>query len=162
MSTMTSQITSVSIIYSTVCSGKDQRKHQSSTSLVIVRGIRQWPMDSPHKRPVTRKFFHILTSSCWSYFLWCHSAIYLQYSITILCYVLLSMNDAELMIHHTGGEHGPFSYSTLVTEPEHRSLFTTLRPRQNERHFADDIFNGIFWNENVWIPVKAIIWTNGG
>ena len=33
-------------------------------------------------------------------------------------------------------------------------VFNTLRPRQNGRHFADDIFECIFLNENVWIPVK--------
>ena len=30
----------------------------------------------------------------------------------------------------------------------------TLRPRQNGRHFADDMLNAIFLNENVWIPIK--------
>ena len=30
----------------------------------------------------------------------------------------------------------------------------TLRPRQNGRHFADDIFKCIILNENVWIPIK--------
>ena len=30
----------------------------------------------------------------------------------------------------------------------------TLRPRQNGRHFADDIFKYIFLIENVWIPIK--------
>ena len=30
----------------------------------------------------------------------------------------------------------------------------TLGPRQNGRHFADDIFKCIFWNENVWISIK--------
>ena len=30
----------------------------------------------------------------------------------------------------------------------------TLRPRQNGHHFADDIFNCIFLNENVWILIK--------
>ena len=30
----------------------------------------------------------------------------------------------------------------------------TLRPRQDGRHFADDIFKCIFLNENVWIPIK--------
>ena len=30
----------------------------------------------------------------------------------------------------------------------------TWRPRQNGRHFADDIFKWIFLNENVWIPIK--------
>ena len=30
----------------------------------------------------------------------------------------------------------------------------TLRPRQNGRHCADDIFKRIFFNENVWISIK--------
>ena len=29
----------------------------------------------------------------------------------------------------------------------------TLKPRQNGRHFADDIFKCIFLNENVWVPI---------
>ena len=57
MSTTASQITSLTIVYSTVYSGADQRKHQSSASLAFVRGIHRWPMNSPHKRPVTRKMF---------------------------------------------------------------------------------------------------------
>ena len=32
--------------------------------------------------------------------------------------------------------------------------FNTLRPRQNGRHFADDIFKCIFLNENLWISIK--------
>ena len=58
MGTIASQITSLTIIYSTVHSGADQRKHQSSASLAFVRGIhRRWPVNSPHKGPVTRKMF---------------------------------------------------------------------------------------------------------
>ena len=34
------------------------------------------------------------------------------------------------------------------------NMFNTLRPRQNGRHFADEILNFIFLNENVWIPIK--------
>ena len=33
-------------------------------------------------------------------------------------------------------------------------IINTLRPRQNGRHFADDIFKCIFVNENVWISIK--------
>ena len=40
-----------------VCSGADQRKHQSPVSLPFVRGIHRWPVNSPHKGPVTRKMF---------------------------------------------------------------------------------------------------------
>ena len=57
MSTMASQITSVLIVCAIVCSGEDQRKHQSSASLAFVRGIHRWPINSPHKGPVTRKMF---------------------------------------------------------------------------------------------------------
>ena len=39
MDTMASQITSPYIDYSTVYSGADQRKHQSSVSLAFVQGI---------------------------------------------------------------------------------------------------------------------------
>ena len=65
------QITSLTIVYSSVYSDADQRKHQSSTSLAFVWGIHRGPVNSPHKWPVTRKMFpfddvimgHIMTSS---------------------------------------------------------------------------------------------------
>ena len=50
-----SQITSLTIVYSTVYSSADQRKHQSSASLAFVRGIHRGPVNSSHKWPVTRK-----------------------------------------------------------------------------------------------------------
>ena len=70
MSAMGSQITSVWVVYSTVCSGAYRRIHQSSVSLAFVRGIHRWPVTFPHKGPVTRKMVpwrhHDTTSSCWS------------------------------------------------------------------------------------------------
>ena len=57
MDTIVSQITSLTIAYSTVYSGADQRKHQSSASLAFVWGIHRGPVNSPHKWPVTRKMF---------------------------------------------------------------------------------------------------------
>ena len=67
MSPMASQITGFTSIYSTVCSGLDQRKHQSSALLAFVRGIHRWPMNSSHKGPVTRKMFpfdDVIMGSC--------------------------------------------------------------------------------------------------
>ena len=55
MSVMASQITSLTIVSSTIYSGTDQRKQQSYTSLAFVWGIHRGPVNSPHKRPVTRK-----------------------------------------------------------------------------------------------------------
>ena len=57
MGAIVSQITSLTIVYSTVYSDADQRKHRSSASLAFVRGIHRWSVNSPHKRPVTRKMF---------------------------------------------------------------------------------------------------------
>ena len=54
---MASQITSLNIIYSTVYSGADQRKLQSSASLAFVQGIHRWTVNSPHKWPVARNMF---------------------------------------------------------------------------------------------------------
>ena len=57
MGTMASQITSLTIVYSTVYSGTGQRNHQSSASLTFVQRIHRWPVNSLHKGTVTRKMF---------------------------------------------------------------------------------------------------------
>ena len=57
MIAMASQITSLTIVYSTLYLGTDERKHQSSASLAFVKGIHRWPVNSPHERPVARKMF---------------------------------------------------------------------------------------------------------
>ena len=56
MTTMVSQITSIMVVYSTVYSDADQRKHQSSG-----------PVNSPHKGPVARKmlsFDDVIMETC--------------------------------------------------------------------------------------------------
>ena len=57
MGLVASQITSLTIVYSSVYSDADQRKHQCSASLAFVWGIHRGPVNSPHKWPVTRKMF---------------------------------------------------------------------------------------------------------
>ena len=57
ISMMASRITSLTIVYSTVYPSVDEIKHQISASLAFVRGIHRWPVNSPHKWPVTRKMF---------------------------------------------------------------------------------------------------------
>ena len=57
---------SFTIVYWTVYSGADQRKHQSSSSPIFVWGIHRWTTNSPHKRPLTWKMFPIDdVSICW-------------------------------------------------------------------------------------------------
>ena len=43
----------------------------------------------------------------------------------------------------------------MIRTPRDVKVFvSTLRPRQNGRHFPDDFFKWIFLNENVWISIK--------
>ena len=56
-------VSNVSNVCSTVCSGADQRSHQSPVSLAFVRGIHRSTVDSPHQEPVTWKMLYLMTSS---------------------------------------------------------------------------------------------------
>ena len=51
------QITSLTVVCSTVYSDADQRKHQRGASLAFVRGSDRGPVNFSHKWPVTRKMF---------------------------------------------------------------------------------------------------------
>ena len=91
MNTMASLITSLTIVYSTVYSGTDEREHQSSALLAFVRGIHRWPVNSPHKGQVTRKMFPFddvimvrchsccRSRSCWCWWYHCYSSLKWEY-----------------------------------------------------------------------------------
>ena len=64
MTTVASQITSLTVVYSIVYSASDQRKHQSSASLAIVRGIHRDRWIPRTKGQLRGKYFHLMTSSC--------------------------------------------------------------------------------------------------
>ena len=42
----------------------------------------------------------------------------------------------------------------IIAGWEFTHCINTLRPRQNGRHFPDDIFKYVFFNENVWLLIK--------
>ena len=67
MGAIASQITSLTIVYSTVYSDADQRKHQSSASLAFVWGIHRDRWIPRTKGQLRGKCFHLMTSSC----IWC-------------------------------------------------------------------------------------------
>ena len=70
----------------------------------------------------------------------------------------------KLLIWYLSGiSQGPMSKPNSWSEIQSEAMlkiafrwqsFNTLRPRQNGRRFADDVFKGIFLNENVWILIK--------
>ena len=102
---MVSQITSLTIVYSTFQSGANQRKYQSSASLAFVRGIHWWPVNSPHKGPVTRKMFPfddviMCTNQAWVY--WC-ICIPRSQGVVILEYIIILKSKfchSDNIFHH--------------------------------------------------------------
>ena len=64
MTTIASQITSLTSVYSTVYSDAHQRKHQSSASLAFVWGIHRDRWIPRTKGQLRGKCFHLMTSSC--------------------------------------------------------------------------------------------------
>ena len=103
MSLIASQITSHTIVYSTVYSDANQRKHQSSASLVFVRGIHRGHMNSPHKGPVTRKMFPFDDVIMWWYVRGNRSAV--QFSLEINWRVY---NTQDKMSHILNGRKKTF------------------------------------------------------
>ena len=95
-----SQINSLIIIYSTVYSDADPRKHQSSVSLAFVRGIHRGPVNSPQKGPVTRKMFpfdhavpddyrqHVLAPCCLLHWLCASNIVFLYFSIRVMTWCI--------------------------------------------------------------------------
>ena len=71
MTTIASQITSLTVVYSIVYSGTGQRKHQSSASLAFVRGSHRDRWIPRTKGQLRGKCFHLMTSS-WNDWIWCH------------------------------------------------------------------------------------------
>ena len=70
MTKMASQITSLTVVYSTVYSDADQIKHQSSASLAFVWGIHRDRWIPRTKGQLRGKCFHLVTSS-WDTFYRC-------------------------------------------------------------------------------------------
>ena len=132
MGTIASQITGLTIVYSTVYSDADQRTHQSSASLAFVRGIHWWPVNFPHKWLVTRKMLPFDD-------------------------VLIQALDT-FMASSEGWTtcHIPNSTTVSVLMPWILSstYFNTMRPGQNTHHFADDLFKCISWMKTYRFRIR--------
>ena len=64
MTTVAYQITSLTVVYSTVYSDADQNKHQRSAPLAFVRGIHRDRWIPRTKGQLRGKCLHLMTSSC--------------------------------------------------------------------------------------------------
>ena len=136
MGAMASQITSFTIVYLTVHSDAVQRKHQSSASQAFVHGIHRWPVNSPHKGPITRKMFPfdnviMCRSTCMS---------------VSISHLNKNRNDVRhicvQMIQIIFGLHLPSSVSFIseVYPPPHQFCWVPLRFPSQTASNADIVF----------------------
>ena len=101
-----SQITSLTIVYLTVYSDADQRKHQSSAWLVFVWGIHQGPVNSPHKWPVTRRMFpfdDVIMSPFDAWIIW--NGKWCLLSLPKAIYKRLDLIDPRMVGHKHGTQN---------------------------------------------------------
>ena len=134
MSTIASQITGVSIVYSTVCSGENQRKHQSRASLVFVRGIHRWQVTFPAQRGSNAL---LQTLSIWISQAWFSSKVrpiyFAEYvhrdvliNIRSLSWIVLFINDRN---------PGYFSLAAIVLNPQQILMFIHISARFGGRQW---------------------------
>ena len=134
MSAIASQVTGVSIVCSTIRSGADQRKLQSSASLAFVWGIHRWPVNSTHKRPVTRKIFsfdHVIMNWTNDNQL-CSETARSNVSVIESKYYDLNWRNAVLF---------------------RLQCVNSSLPGQNGHHFADNIFLCILMNGKFCVSI---------
>ena len=145
MGAIASQITSLTVIYSTVYSDAGQRKHQSSTSVTFVRGIHRWPINYPHKGPVTRKIFPFDDVIIFNENSGCAQRYMETYETFVLC-ILFSNQNADksgfmvsnefydISLIHALNENVLFVLPFCCTHSEKCDFCIILRPSPWWRH----------------------------
>ena len=112
MGAMAFEITNFTIVYSSVCSRADQRKHQSSASLAFVRRIQRRPVNSPHKGPVTRSMFRfddVIMNKCICMRRWVSLTLFMNMSArqfvpkrhSLIIFLLIHLHEITLTVHIT-------------------------------------------------------------
>ena len=111
MTMLASQITSLTVVYSIIHSGVNQRKHQSSASLAFVREIHRGPVNFPHKWPVTRKMFPFddvimceLCHCCWCCQSFCSHCIDCRIGKPLSLMRKVSNNQCHFTVEENGNK----------------------------------------------------------
>ena len=150
MGVIASQITSLTIVYSTIYSDADQRKHQSSASLAFVWG----PVNSPHKWPVTRKMFpfddvvmlwcecHTSRKCSWKLnnFYWFNNDLLCSFSMYKRPRQFLSINTKDLSLNRVylfeiNSVFAMIAVSFGSLTPTSPGLILGLRPANERRRY---------------------------
>ena len=141
MSTIASQITSLTIVYSIVYSDADQRKHQSSASLAFVSLV-----NSPHKWPVTRKIFRfddvIMLWNTWINF----------GAIIMGCNCLSHIQASVLMSQSNEGMPGSWRQTMHANVISH-CVSANLIDTNAIRYW--NLYHDLQWPEDIWREINV-------
>ena len=163
MGAMASQITSLTIVYSTIHSAAAQRKHQSSASLVFVRGINRWPVNSPHKWPVTRKMFPFYDVIMFeSYSLKFSRIVSLTEGQSCDCVSSRKVCESQHFANHNKHNQAQTVYGhndlgVLYIHEHKLTLLSTSFEPHNKYHPNQQPHNGIWWLGSMfvwWFPPR--------
>ena len=168
MGAMASQITSLMIVYSTVYQTQIKENIKAARHWPFMWVIHRWPVNSPHKWPVTRKMFPFHDVIMW----WimfidehklnlrlCLWSSNLQSKNVTLC---KQFGRRRLIISYIGlcNTHSrtPFWHRSvllrLTSEVTKLNTINSSSPGQNGHHSTDDIFKRIILNEKVRFLTK--------
>ena len=109
-----------------------------------------------HNTPLCNRNVHIRAHFCYNEVHWHDSGIFFWCSIVGFVRWIYCLNSLKSIPE----EYWSMYHNEIIKLPQQNKSqhnhvhINTLRPRQNGRHFADNIFKCIFLNENVWISIK--------
>ena len=161
MSMMASQITSHTIVYSTVYSGTNQRKHQSSASLAFVWRIYQWLVNSPHKWPVTWKMFPFDDVIIWT-------------GWPLQCWIeLVLLHQSHPSHWQNGACHSGYSFQTILLVPNHyykmsfhltkKSISTPLEDhlsKDKDPYYEDKTMTKVYYFcDDLYCKMVSLYWS---
>ena len=125
MNPIASQIAGVSSVCSSVWLGADHKKHQSSVSLVFVRGIGRIPVNSPRKGPVMRKLFPFYDVIVYKYCI----GTYVDSTVNIDTEVILVLRNLVLILQ----EISPFLLKPYpIIAPDLKLVFSSVCSKLSE------------------------------
>ena len=148
MSAIASQTIGVSIICSTVGLGADKKTHQSPASLAFVRGIHRWPVNSPHKGPVTRKMFpfdDVIMSNAPCYR--CGNQTFVTKNLPDTSVIIVFHNEAWSVLLRT-------MYSVIDTSPPELLKEIILVDDASDLR---EYLNRLYMDELLWEHIKIYL-----
>ena len=137
---------------------RSNKFYQSSALLAFVRGIHRWPVDSPHKGPITRKTlpFDDVIMRCWAPLNNRYQCTCINTSTLLPCHGPLLPTSIQVERPHPFNFPEPLECKQFVRNQSYTSIYlvnSIHRPRQSFLGFAQkprSLPCGLWKLDNDW------------